>query len=125
DSLVPGEQFGAGGLYSVRGFDERVVSADNGHRLSLEVQTGNQWSGSNNWVSQLNYVGFVEGAALRLSNDPGGVPLEPHLASFGVGARLLLKESHQIRLDAARVISGIPSQPHGDWMLHFSYVAAL
>lgn len=125
DSLVSGEQFGAGGVYSVRGFDERAISADSGHRLAFEVQTGNYWKWSDEYVKSLSFVGFVEGASLRLSQTPGGVPIEPHIASFGAGVRLLLAPTQQIRLDMARVISGLPTQPHGDWMLHFSYVTAL
>lgn len=125
DSLVSGEQFGAGGIYSVRGFEERAISADSGHRVSFELQTGNYWKGSDQYVKALSFVGFVEAASLRLSQSPGGVPAEPHIASFGAGVRLLLAPTQQIRLDLAKVISGVPAQPHGDWMLHFSYVTAL
>lgn len=125
DSLVSGEQFGAGGLYSVRGFEERAISADSGHRVSLELQSGNYWKWSDEYVKSLSVVGFVEAASLRLSQSAGGVPIEPHIASFGAGLRILLAPTQQIRLDMARVISGLPAQPHGDWMLHFSYVTAL
>ena len=34
--LIPSEQFGLGGLYSVRGYQERVINADNAVFLSLE-----------------------------------------------------------------------------------------
>ena len=37
--LLPSEQFGLGGLYSVRGYRERVINADNGMFLSLEGMT--------------------------------------------------------------------------------------
>ena len=44
DALVPGEQFGAGGATSVRGFAEREVSNDSGVNLNLELYTPN-WCG--------------------------------------------------------------------------------
>lgn len=36
DNLVTTEQLGAGGMYSVRGFDERSISADNGYIANIE-----------------------------------------------------------------------------------------
>ena len=37
DLLISGEQFGLGGAHSIRGFEERELSADKGIQASLEI----------------------------------------------------------------------------------------
>ena len=39
EPLISGEQFGVGGVNSVRGFEERAIAGDRGLRASLEVMT--------------------------------------------------------------------------------------
>ena len=39
DNLLTTEQLGAGGIYSVRGFDERSISGDNGYIANIEFYT--------------------------------------------------------------------------------------
>lgn len=39
DRLISGEQFGIGGIYSVRGFDERALLGDSGFQTNLELWT--------------------------------------------------------------------------------------
>lgn len=125
DSLISGEQFGAGGIYSVRGFEERVISADSGARLSFEIMSGNRNAWVKDWLPRLNFVAFLEGARLGLNNPPPGVNDEPGISSVGGGLRFAFVPAHQFKLDVARVLSGIPAQPSGETMVHFSFVTSL
>jgi hemolysin activation/secretion protein len=125
DSLISGEQFGAGGIYSVRGFEERVISADSGARLSLELMSGNRNAWVKDWLPRLNFVAFLEGARLGLNSPPPGVKDEPGISSVGGGIRFAFVPAHQFKLDVARVLSGIPTQPSGETMVHFSFVTSL
>ncbi len=123
-SLISGEQFGSGGVYSVRGFEERVLSGDSGFRQSFEM-LGPNWSKKiHSSLDRFRMVLFAEAAQVRL-NSAVNVASEPHIASFGAGFRFAFTPNQQINLDLARVVSGVESQPHGDVMLHFSFATAL
>lgn len=123
-ALISGEQFGAGGVYSVRGFEERVLSGDSGLRQSFEL-IGPDWSKQLPFtLERLRMVFFAEAAQVRL-NAAFNTAIEPHIASFGAGLRFAFTPEQQINLDLARVVSGVASQPHGDVMLHFSFATAL
>jgi hemolysin activation/secretion protein len=124
-SLIPGEQFGAGGVYSVRGFEERVLSADRGIRQSLELMGPNVAVIFGNVFERLQFAAFIDAAQLKFNNARQGTPVEPHLMSYGVGARFAFSPKHQIRLDLAKVVSGVPIQPHADLMLHFTFATSL
>ena len=125
DSLITGEQFGAGGMRSVRGFDERTISADSGYDFTFEMQSGNVLKQAPEWVKSLSYVAFADAAKLRSNAASTGAATEPFIASMGFGVRLTLAPAQLIRADVARVISGVATQPHGDVMLHVSYAALL
>lgn len=82
DVLIAGEQFGIGGLGSVRGTDlERPVTGDSGLQGTLEVTTPEVLAG-------LRLLGFVDAGYVR-NNKPDGLtnPGSDGLASVGVGLR--------------------------------------
>lgn len=82
DVLIAGEQFGIGGLNSVRGTDsDRPVTGDSGVQLTFEVITPELTEG-------LRLLGFVDGGYVR-NNQPDGLtnPSSDRLASAGVGLR--------------------------------------
>jgi hemolysin activation/secretion protein len=82
DVLISGEQFGLGGIGSVRGTEiERPISGDKGLAGSLELMTPELASG-------LRALGFVDAGYLR-NNQPNGTtkPSSDRLASLGVGLR--------------------------------------
>jgi hemolysin activation/secretion protein len=117
DVLVAGEQFGMGGMDSVRGYYEREVANDNGYRLSLEAYSpdfGSRISG--NWRARA--LIFAD-AARGHDNDPKLNP-DNKLGSFGVGARANYGKSFAIRLDAARVTQDAGTRVSGDWRAHFA-----
>jgi hemolysin activation/secretion protein len=82
DVLISGEQFGLGGVASVRGTElERPISGDKGISASLELSTPELAPG-------LRLLGFVDGGYLW-NNKPNGSskPASDRLASVGVGLR--------------------------------------
>ncbi|MDB5957424.1 ShlB/FhaC/HecB family hemolysin secretion/activation protein [Ramlibacter sp.] len=82
DVLISGEQFGLGGLASVRGTEiERPISADKGVSATLEITTPELLAG-------LRGLGFVD-AGYVWNNEPDGLnkPASDRLASVGLGLR--------------------------------------
>jgi hemolysin activation/secretion protein len=88
-ALVPGEQFGIGGITSVRGYDEREVAGDGGVFTSVELLAP-PWSnvgGLNN--ANLRLLAFADAGQV---NNRRGTPCLNNdsrctLASVGAGAR--------------------------------------
>jgi hemolysin activation/secretion protein len=82
DVLISGEQFGLGGIGSVRGTEiDRPLSADRGISASLELTSPEMLPG-------LRALGFVDAGYVR-NNDPDGFnkPSSDRLASVGLGLR--------------------------------------
>jgi hemolysin activation/secretion protein len=100
DVLISGEQFGLGGVGSVRGTEiERPLSADKGIAATLEVSTPELASG-------LRLLGFVD-AGYLWNNQPNGLnkPANDRLASAGVGLRYL-RGAIAASLDYGRIVQG-------------------
>lgn len=99
-ALIAGEQFGLGGVFSVRGSEERAIAGDRGVFASVEMSTPELREG-------LRFVGFVD--AGWLSNVRAGGPTQPandRLAGMGVGLRLNLASGVSLTADAARIMVG-------------------
>jgi hemolysin activation/secretion protein len=82
-ALISGEQFGIGGVASVRGSAERVLSGDTGAALSLELTTPELYPG-------LRLLSFVDGGWLGSNNtaaSTSGKLSMDQLASAGFGLR--------------------------------------
>jgi len=100
DALISGEQFGLGGLGSVRGTSiDRPVTGDSGIAGTFEVTTPELTSG-------LRLAGFVDGGWLG-NHDPNGTtkPANDRLVSAGLGVRYA-RESFGFSLDYGRIIIG-------------------
>jgi hemolysin activation/secretion protein len=110
-ALIPGEQFGMGGVNSVRGFYERTIAHDVGHRLSIELygpeigyQIAPDWKG--------RMLGFVD---MARGKDQEPVRLaEDGMASLGVGARFTKGKHLSLRLDFAMVKNGAGNRDEGE-----------
>ena len=75
--LISGEQFGIGGVGTLRGFEERAVTGDSGYVLNLEV-----------WFPplteyQLRFLAFADFGHTEL-NDSLGVDFDPSSAGAGM-----------------------------------------
>jgi hemolysin activation/secretion protein len=96
--LSSGEQIGAGGLDSVRGYYEYEQVGDSGLVGSVEV-------GSPAWApwtgASLNGVAYVEGARLRVNEALPGEVADVRMRSIGFGLRLTARQGLRLNLDVA------------------------
>jgi hemolysin activation/secretion protein len=100
DVLISGEQFGLGGIGSVRGTEiERPLSADKGIAGTLEVTTPELATG-------LRLLGFIDAGYVR-NNQPNGTtkPDFDRLASVGVGLRYVMGV-FSFTADYGRLVTG-------------------
>ncbi len=114
DNLVSTEQIGAGGIYSVRGFDERVLSADTGCVGSFELYTPE-------FAPSSRFVLFTDWGDLTNNNKNSSFHHE-RVASAGAGYRFQ-QDNFSVLLDYAYVIDDADSlalshhQDHQRWNL--------
>lgn len=80
NDLVPSEQFGAGGLGSVRGFKERMAIGDKGLGGSFEIFTPQ-------YIPNSRFVVFLDGAWLANNTVNPGEVGNRHISSVGIGYR--------------------------------------
>lgn len=117
DALVPGEQFGAGGGGSVRGYVEREIANDSGLAVNLEAYTPNL-CGRPGWNCRL--LGFYDAARVRRNHALAREIDRATIASAGLGMRLALDSRVNLQLDyghALRSGAGAITRAH-DNRLH-------
>jgi hemolysin activation/secretion protein len=100
DALIPGEQFGAGGATSVRGFIEREIANDSGLSLNLEAYTPNLCTPAG-WNCRL--LGFYDTAYVSRNKALPGELDSTTIASAGVGARFVVSTNVNLQLDYGHV----------------------
>jgi len=96
EPLISGEQFGLGGAYSVRGYEEREVSSDVGHSLSVEAFTP-QWNNA-------KLLAFYDYGLSRSHDALAGEKDRWHLASAGIGLRWQWQANLQVSIDLAHTL---------------------
>jgi hemolysin activation/secretion protein len=101
DALVPGEQFGAGGSTSVRGFRERELAADSGLGLNLELYTPNLCSRSG-WQCRL--LGFYDTAYGKRNKALPGELRSTTIAGAGIGLRFSVGSAASVQVDYGNVV---------------------
>ena len=103
DMLVTGEQFGIGGMDSVRGFDEREVTADYGFRGTTEIYTPDFGGKTGISGARVRALAFVDwGGVFRINPAPGELQTQ-HISSTGLGLRLSHGTNFAARVDWAVV----------------------
>ena len=120
--LIAGEQFGAGGVNSVRGFQEREVSGDKGIRYSIQVLApplGRQ---------KVRALAFVDGAETRLEDALLGEIDRESIVSTGLGVRWSWRKWFSLKLDWGYVLDGVDDRrpdgtADGDSRIHFNLFA--
>lgn len=113
EPLISGEQFGLGGVNSIRGFEEREVSGDSGQQLNVEI-----------WSPPLGYnmriLGFADIGRRHLDEPIAGQASRESLAGIGLGLRWQWKRNIRLSFDAAYVTNGATTTSSGDEKLHFN-----
>lgn len=119
DALIPGEQIGLGGTYSIRGYQERESSADSGQIVHLEIYSP-RWYGAN----LLAFFDYGHGTqSMTLPQEPD----DWNIGSLGVGARWQWRSNVFASIDwAYALFDAPPTQQNnteaGDSRIHFSVV---
>ena len=124
DMLVTGEQFGIGGMDSVRGFLEREISNDSGYRGTVEVYTpdfGNKLAGVGIAGARTRALFFVDwGHVARNHPGPGEIPKQG-IWSMGPGLRFSRGTNMAFRADYAIVEDQGGVQKTGNSRVSFSF----
>ncbi|MCG2583033.1 ShlB/FhaC/HecB family hemolysin secretion/activation protein [Massilia sp. TS11] len=102
DALIPGEQFGAGGAASVRGFGEREMANDSGVQANLEAYSPNYCAARNGW--QCRIVAFMDGAYARRSHALAGELRNSTISSAGLGVRFAVADNINLQLDFGHIL---------------------
>lgn len=119
DALVPGEQFGAGGQTTVRGFQEREIGGDSGQLLSAELYTPNLCGTIKAANVQCRALGFMDTAQVRRHNSqPGDLYAKASVGSLGLGFRLSVDKNMALQLDLGHVLDAGGASGDGDNRLH-------
>ena len=125
--LLPNEQYAAGGVDNVRGYQESEQVGDRAYRLSLEVRTPGVQLGSDAWPLRLTGITFFDTARLTsLQYDPVNAVNLPSLVNTlrgaGFGLRLAGPKGVSLDLDVARAFtaggSGSINTRQGDYRVH-------
>jgi hemolysin activation/secretion protein len=104
DELLPGEQFGIGGLDSVRGFYERQFSGDKGFSGTLEVYSPDLgWNAASGFRARL--LAFYDYGRAWLNNPQVFEPRVTGIAAVGPGIRIAYKTDFSMRFDYGFVIA--------------------
>lgn len=124
DQLVPGEQFGLGGMDSVRGFYDREVTGDRGYRGSGELYTPDLAAPLGVQGLRLRVLTFYDWGSVRRLDPQPGEPRRQSIASTGIGIRLAYERNLSARADWGLVLNGGGQQGAGDSLVQFrvSYV---
>ena len=122
DALIPGEQYGLGGLNSVRGFRERELSNDYGFRASAELYSPNFANAIKLPNSRLRALVFYDLGYLKRNQALPSEDATIGVASIGAGLRLSLGRNFNARFDYAYVVDGAPTRATGQQRAHFSLV---
>lgn len=116
NALIAGEQYGAGGASSVRGFQEREVSNDSGVTANFEIYSPPLCRNAN-W--QCRVLAFYDTAYLTRNHALPGEFRSIAISSVGVGMRLQLRNNVSFQLDYGHVLHAeATATQKGDNRLH-------
>ena len=124
--LVPGEQFGLGGSFTVRGYEEREITGDSGLLAGVELGAPRLDFGRTTLPMTLQLLAFGDAGTARNRNLAAcnGTQLRCTLVSAGLGARLGVGAHVQTRLYVATALEDGANTARGDWRAHFSLNAS-
>ena len=117
--IISNEQFTVGGIGSVRGYLEAQQLADDGLVGSLEIQTPSLAKHIGDFLSDLHFLTFIEGARLRIQEPLPGQIKRFTLASSGLGFRVSALDGMNAELLWAVAFNENGDINAGDSRIHF------
>ncbi len=132
EPLVPPEQFGVGGIRSVRGYEEREATGDSGVMARLDVmappstvpeflkQTGVPATLS--FLQDTRVFTFVDAGYVSSDDIAAGGAGQKNLSSAGFGA-LWRSQQFSMRLDVANTFNNTSETESGEWVAHVFLLA--
>lgn len=132
EPLIPPEQFGVGGIRSVRGYEEREATGDSGIMTRLDLMSPPQtvpkllkrspWSENLGFLRDTRVFGFVDAGYVSPDDIAAGGSGQKKLSSAGFGA-LWRSEAFSVRLDVANAYNNTGETDSGDWVMHLFMLA--
>jgi hemolysin activation/secretion protein len=114
EALIPGEQFGLGGVGSVRGLRDRESTGDKGYTLNVELHVPRVAGG-------LQPFAFVDHGHRRHVVAVPGIVTSDDAGSVGLGVRWSWQRRLDVTAAYAHVVNGVANgTPSGHDKLHFS-----
>lgn len=100
EALISGEQFGLGGERSIRGLEERILLADSGYRLGIEM-----WSPAIPKTFGVRAIGFFDLGMLDRHKVQPGEPDADFVASAGLGLRWQWRTNLSVNFDYGHTVA--------------------
>jgi hemolysin activation/secretion protein len=100
EALIPGEQFGLGGVLSVRGLRDRETAGDKGATLNVELFAPAWWEG-------IQPFAFYDAGWRKYVTPVPGIPSSDSASSIGVGARWAWEKKLEVTASLATVLNGV------------------
>jgi len=118
DLLISGEQFGMGGMDSIRGYKEREILNDLGWRAGVELSAPQRAISLAEQEASIRAVVFHEAGSVSRNRTLAGENRHRHAASIGVGTRLGIGKQTQLRADLAQALEDGATTRAGEWRGH-------
>ena len=129
--LIPAEQYFAGGMDTVRGYDNFEVIGDHALRGRAELTTPElltvpidriwQRRRSSDYTLRLRLVAFYDAAQLWVERPQPGQTPRFRLEGVGAGIRVKLpKDIGELKVDQGWAMKDTPTTQRGDTYVHFS-----
>ena len=129
--LIPAEQYFAGGMDTVRGYDNFEVIGDHALRGRAELMTPElltipidriwQRRRSSDYTLRLRLVAFYDAAQLWVAQPQPGQTPRFRLEGVGAGIRVKLpKDVGELKVDQGWAMKDTPTTQRGDTFVHFS-----
>lgn len=115
DVLVDGEQFGIGGMYSVRGYEEREISGDKGIMARIEARIPFSKANARPYL-------FVDAGKVDLNKGIIGRDRSDTASSMGVGVDWAVTRKSHLSASVAHALEDLIETDAGESKLHVQYV---
>jgi hemolysin activation/secretion protein len=119
DALVPGEQFGMGGMGSVRGFLSREFVGDKGYSGTVEVYTPELCARVPGASAFCRVLAFYDAGRVKRNDPLPGEMSNVSIGSIGLGLRAAVGRHATLQLDYGHVIDAGSTGDKGDNRFNF------